>query len=75
MKFSDLKAYHAYYVMAGIFFLSILFFKDMVFFPLGCCFICLGWVSKLKETGQLKGCQKNGEVSGESTNADTSTEA
>lgn len=71
MKFSDLKAYHAYYVMAGIFFLSILFFKDMVFFPLGCCFICLGWVSKLKEIGQLKGRQK----SGEGANADTTPEA
>ncbi|UNT95541.1 hypothetical protein [Allobaculum mucilyticum] len=54
MKLSELKAYHAYYVMTVLFFASCFFFKDMVFFPLGCCMLCLGWVKQLKETGRLK---------------------
>ena len=55
MNLKDLKAYHAYYVMSVIFFLSCLFFRDMVFFPLGCAMICLGWVKQLKETGRIQG--------------------
>lgn len=53
MKYKDLKAYHAYYVMAILFFATCFFMHDMVFFPIGCCFICLGWVKQLKEEGRL----------------------
>lgn len=51
-KLDQLKQYHAYFVMAVIFLLTS-FIKDMAFFPIACCFVCLGTVSKLKEEGRL----------------------
>lgn len=42
MKLKDLKDYHAYYVMSVVFLVSCFIFKSMVFFPLGCCFVCIG---------------------------------
>lgn len=49
----NLQAYHAYYVMTGLFLASCFIFHDMVFFPLACCFLCLGVVKKLKAEGRL----------------------
>ena len=53
MKFKDLKDYHAYYVTTVLFLVSCLIFKDMVFFPLACCFLCLGFAKQAKANQKL----------------------
>lgn len=53
LKYRDLKAYHAFYVMAVLFVLSCFFSGDLVFFPLACCMFCLGISGQLKEQGRL----------------------
>lgn len=49
----DLKSYHAYYVTSLLFLVSCFIFKDMVFFPLACCFLCLGVAKMFKEQGRF----------------------
>lgn len=59
MKFKDLKDYHAYYVMTVVFLVSCFIFKSMVFFPLGCCFLCIGVAKQLVDEGKLPGRKGN----------------
>lgn len=49
----NLKSYHAYYVTSLLFLVSCFIFKDMVFFPLACCFLCLGVAKMFKEQGRF----------------------
>lgn len=37
----DLKAYHAYYIMALVWLVTCVFMKSFVFFPVACCFVCI----------------------------------
>lgn len=53
MKYKDLKDYHAYYVMVVVFLVTCLVTRDMVFFPLACCMLCLGVVRQLKDQSRL----------------------
>ncbi|MGM9960893.1 MAG: hypothetical protein ACI32F_06255 [Allobaculum sp.] len=59
MKLKDLKDYHAYYVMSVVFLVSCFIFKSMVFFPLGCCFVCIGVAKQLVDQGKLPGRKGN----------------
>ncbi|MEY8309152.1 hypothetical protein AAK899_06510 [Erysipelotrichaceae bacterium 51-3] len=53
MKFKDLKDYHACYVTTVLFLVSCFIFRDMVFFPLACCFLCLGFAKQAKSKQPL----------------------
>lgn len=54
MKFKDLKAYHAYYVMVVIWLLTCVFTGSFVYFPIACAFLCIAMVSKAKEEGRIE---------------------
>lgn len=73
MKYKNLKAYHAYYIVAALFFIT-MFFEGLQLFPIACAFLCLAYVSMLKETGRLQNAKQT-TASSSDLNAEASSPA
>lgn len=54
MNLKNLKAYHAYYVIAALYLITSLLSRNFVFFPLACAFLCIAIIKQSKENGHLK---------------------
>lgn len=69
MNFKNLKSYHAYYIVAALFFIT-MFFEGLQLFPIACAFLCLAYVSMLKETGRLQNTKEAASASKEGSSSD-----